>query len=279
MGEDQVFAAGVDVDLLAERRHIHSRTLDMPARSAVTPRRFPENLPFFCGLPKREVKGIALVVFVLDTHALVGVFETSAAEFAVTRKTVNREIHVATLRRIRMSRRNEFGYKFDDVVYIACRFEPNGRVIDLKLAHKFVNAVNHHARVFERRYARLFGLCDDFVVNVRVIARIIDFVADFLEIFANDVVNESLIRMSDMSLARNSDSACVHIDHSVMKRLEIFFFSCESVVNFHSSFPVVVFVYDLFALFAFTLEVTHSVNYSLLIINLNAVAARVPSSK
>ena len=223
----------MNVDLLAERRSVHCRALDMPTGSALTPRRFPENLAFLCGFPKREIERIALILLVFDTHAFVGVLESSAAEFAVAGETLDGEIHVASFGCVCVTFFDEFGHEVDDIVDIARCFEPYGRIVNLEFAHKFIYAVYHHTCVLERWYARFFGLGNDFVVDVRVVARVIDFVADFFKVFADNIVDERLIGVTYMRFARNRDSACVHIDLSLVKRHEIFFFSCERVVDFH----------------------------------------------
>ena len=221
------------VYLVAERRSVHCRTFDMPARSAFAPRRFPVYFAFFCGFPKREIERIALVFLVFYTHAFVRVFELSSAEFAIAGETLDGKIHVAPIRCIGMSLFDELGHEIYDIVYIAGCFEPNRRIVNLELAHEFVDFVNHHACIFERRYARFFGLCDDFVVDVGVVARIVDLVSDFLEILADYIVNECLICVTYMRFARNRDSACVHVDLPLVNGDKIFFFSGECVVNFH----------------------------------------------
>ena len=133
-----------------------------------------------------------------------------------------------------MSFFNEFGHEVYDIADIVRGFEPYCGIVHLELAHKLVYACNHRLRVFERGDTRLVGFCDNLVVNVRVVAGIVDFVADFLEILADDIVNQRLIGVTDMGVTRHRDTARIHIDLSVVKRNEVFFFSCESVVNFHS---------------------------------------------
>ena len=80
--------------------------------------------------------------------------------------------------------------------------------------------------VFERGNTRLVGFCDDLVVHVRIVARIIDLEAEFFKVFADYIINERLIGVPDMRVARHGDTASVHIDDACVKRHEIFFSSC-----------------------------------------------------
>src|SRR5436190_23194273 len=77
MREDQIDAAGVDVERLAEVLHRHRRALDVPARAARADRGLPRGLARFRALPEREVPDVVLAVLVaLDPFAdakLVGI--------------------------------------------------------------------------------------------------------------------------------------------------------------------------------------------------------------
>lgn len=53
--EDQVDSSRVDVDLSSENLARHHRALDVPSRSTLTPRRRPEGLSSFRGLPESEI--------------------------------------------------------------------------------------------------------------------------------------------------------------------------------------------------------------------------------
>src|ERR1043166_3495976 len=70
--EDEVYAAGVDVEGLAEILHGHRGALDVPAGAALAERRLPGRLVrlLLC-LPEREVARVLLLVLV-GVHALAG---------------------------------------------------------------------------------------------------------------------------------------------------------------------------------------------------------------
>src|SRR3990172_7897004 len=69
MGEDQVLAPAVDVDLLAQVLEGHGRALDVPAGAARPPGAVPGGLARLGRFPEGEVAGVLLVVTGLDTRA------------------------------------------------------------------------------------------------------------------------------------------------------------------------------------------------------------------
>src|SRR6267142_6615067 len=71
--EDVVDAAGVDVETLTEVLRAHGGTLDVPARVAVAPRRWPHqrSAAGLGLLPEREVGRVALRRIDLRAHALL----------------------------------------------------------------------------------------------------------------------------------------------------------------------------------------------------------------
>ena len=67
--EDEVLAAAVDIDLLAEVLQRHRRALDVPAGAALAPRAVPRRLAGLGALPEREVGGVLLLLAGLDARA------------------------------------------------------------------------------------------------------------------------------------------------------------------------------------------------------------------
>ncbi len=74
MRENIVHAAAVDIDLRSEQRRRHRAALDVPARPARSPRRFPAHVAI--GLvprfPEREVADVFLLVLVVAACARWG---------------------------------------------------------------------------------------------------------------------------------------------------------------------------------------------------------------
>ena len=97
--EDQVGAAAVDVDLVAERLADHGRALDVPAGAAATPRARPRRLAFAGVLPQREVARVAFAGLELFARGDELAVQVAVAQFAVVGKRRDVEVHVAAARR------------------------------------------------------------------------------------------------------------------------------------------------------------------------------------
>ena len=81
--EDEVDAAAVDVDGLAQMRADHRRTFDVPAGPAAAPRRVPADHALGDRLPQHEVGGIALERRDLDPGAGDHRLAVAAAQRAI----------------------------------------------------------------------------------------------------------------------------------------------------------------------------------------------------
>src|SRR3546814_20446206 len=83
--EDQVGAADVDVEGLAEIVRAHRRAFDVPAGSPPAPRTVPARCIGIRGLPEDEIRRILLVRRHLDTRPGKPVVAVSAREAAIIR--------------------------------------------------------------------------------------------------------------------------------------------------------------------------------------------------
>ena len=94
--EDQVEAAAVDVEVLAELRVRHRRALDVPAGPPAAPGRVPGRVLIrLVGLPEREVERRALALARLDARAGDQLVGPLARELAVARIGRDAEVDVA----------------------------------------------------------------------------------------------------------------------------------------------------------------------------------------
>src|SRR5690606_29630812 len=100
MREDQILAAGVDIDDLApEHRHRHDRALDVPAWITRSPRRIPLHDVRGVGLPEQEVLGATLGALLLledsSARSRAQRLDRVAAQLAVSREALDRIVHGA----------------------------------------------------------------------------------------------------------------------------------------------------------------------------------------
>ena len=95
VGEDQVFAAEMDVEILAEMGLAHGAALDVPAGAAAAPGTVPARLGVVGRLPKHEVGGVALVGGDFDACAGDEVLDVAARQGTVAAEGSDREQDVA----------------------------------------------------------------------------------------------------------------------------------------------------------------------------------------
>ena len=94
VGEDEVDAAAVDVEGLAEKRPGHRRAFEVPARPPRPPGRRPGRLARLRGFPEDEVHRVALVGRHLDAGAGDHLVERTVRQAAVVRHRSDVEEHV-----------------------------------------------------------------------------------------------------------------------------------------------------------------------------------------
>ena len=99
MREAQVEPTAVDVEILAEVLRRHGRALDVPARSAPTPRSRPRGgagLAGFVRLPQSEVPGVLLAPHVRIVRGF-HVLEALVGQFPIVRPRGGREVDIAAV--------------------------------------------------------------------------------------------------------------------------------------------------------------------------------------
>ena len=237
VGKNEVFPSAVDIYLIAERRAVHRRTLYVPAGAALAPGRLPAYLALFRRFPERKVGGVSLINVVVHPHAVEHIFNRPVGKTAVSFKAVHRKVNVAVLCGIGVSAVYELLNKVDYISDIFCSFEPKRRLADVELRHNFIYFFNHIGGVLVRRYARFPRFCDNLIVDVGIIARISDIITLFFKEFAHYVVNERLIAVTYVRLARNGYSARIHFDLTLFQGNEFFLRARERIINFHFLFP------------------------------------------
>ena len=98
MRENEVLAAAMEIERLAEVLDAHRRALEVPAGASRPPRAFPERLARLRRFPEREVEGVALALVDLDARAGLQLVELALRELAVAGKRADGEIDVAVRR-------------------------------------------------------------------------------------------------------------------------------------------------------------------------------------
>src|SRR5271165_7064042 len=93
MRENQIFAAGMQIEAFAEFRHRHDGALQVPAGASRADRSVPRSLTRLGRLPQSEIARAVFVVFVdIDTRPVQHSTKIFFREPAVTREAGNAEV-------------------------------------------------------------------------------------------------------------------------------------------------------------------------------------------
>ena len=98
MGEDEILAASVDVERVAQVLHGHGGALDVPSGPPRSPGTLPRRLARLGTLPQGEVERVALRLARLDPVALAHVVDAAARELPVVRLAAHVEVDIAARR-------------------------------------------------------------------------------------------------------------------------------------------------------------------------------------
>ena len=179
MRKDEVHAAAVEIDRLAEDRHRHRGAFEVPAGTAASPRRIPGGAALLVlGLrrfPEREILCVLLRVVVLR-HARAGLqfARVEPRELAVGGELADREIDRPVVRLVRdalvhqaLDERDHFG----DIVR---RPRIVLRALDAKIFPVPVEDLDHGLGELANLLLLLGRALDDLVVDVGEVHHLLD---------------------------------------------------------------------------------------------------------
>ena len=231
--EDEVLAAAVDVDGLAEVAAIHCGALDMPAGTAVAPGALPVGLAGLGCLPEREVHRLFLEFADVDAGAGLQFVEGLVGQFAVAAAGRRDEIDVSVLDGIGMALVDQGLDDVDDLIH---DFRSTG--MDVRAAH--VQAVSVLPVLFDVLLrdglvvrALFVGAVDDLVIDVREVLHERDLVTAVLEVAAEHVEHAERTGVADVDVVVNRGSAAVDLQFSGDLGNEFFFFAGQGVEYLH----------------------------------------------
>src|ERR1700733_4132748 len=231
--EHEVFAAGVEVDVVAEELSRHGGALDVPAGPAGTKRRLPELLTGFGGLPQREVAGrILLVLIHIDPGAVFDSLEVLLRELAVAGKARDTEVPASILGAIG----DVFGCElFDHPDHL--RNAAGGvrdvlRVLDRKRVEVFVEGLLVFLCVLRDGEAGRRCIADDLVVDVGDVHHMIDGDSLLADKAAQYIDMEKGAKVADVAVVIDRRAAAVHAQRGWTHRGQGFNRSTEGVVEF-----------------------------------------------
>ena len=223
--EHQVGAAAMDVEWQAQVLLRHARALDVPARPAVAPGRFPRGLARLGRLPQREVERVALAVLdALGAQIAMAGFhlvDVAARKRAVRRERTHAEVHVAVVGRVGMSRVDELLHERDHRVDFARRARAHRGVEHVHGVHVGDEGLGVLGCDFGGAAPLFVGLVDDLVVDVGHVLHEDHVETAPRQVAADDVEADERAGVADMDVVVHRGTAHVHLHLAVLERHEV----------------------------------------------------------
>ena len=237
VGEDQVLAAAVEVDGLAQVGAAHGAALNVPAGAAHAVGALPGGLAGLGGLPDGEIGGVLLQVVVhlaaeLPVAALQ-IIQLQVAQFAVAVVALDPEVDVAVLGHIGVTAVDQVLDNREDLLdvlggpgldsgFAAVQAFGVLEVLGLEpLGHLFHGG------------ALLLGLGDQLVVDVGDVGDIDHLVAPVLQVAAQGVKDNEGAGVADVDVVVNSGAADVDAVLPGDLGDKLFFLSGKGIKNLH----------------------------------------------
>ncbi len=221
MGKDDVLAAAVDVNPVAEELAGHGAALDVPARPAFSPGAVPGRLAGLRLFPEDEVHRVFLGLGGLDPragHHLVGAAPGQLAvidHFSDSKKDVAAD-------RIPVAFIDKALRHGDDFRYGLGGFGGEVRAQVIERVHVLEVPGGVLFRELFHRDSEAVGVVDDIVLDVGDVFHVPDFIAAELQVPPHDIEEDIAQGVPDMRVAVGVDAADVHRDH-IAERFEFFF--------------------------------------------------------
>ena len=242
MRENEVLAAGMNVQLSSTVLRCHNATLRVPARSSFTPRRIPVRFSHLFRLPEHEIGG-TLLLFLSGNlqlpktgtklvHVLVGKLSVSGKS---ARIIIYRSVHRISKALLHQSI-NEGNHPSDFFrsLRMRCRF------LNIQILHILFHFGNIALRYGRAIHAFLRCRLDNLIIYIRIVGNVTNIISFVFHKTAEGIKNNHRTGIPDMNQIVNGRSADIHSDFSLLNRDELFLLFRHGVIDFHtalSSFP------------------------------------------
>ena len=235
MGEYQILAAPVNVQLRAQVFQRHCGAFNVPARTPRPPGAFPGRFAGFGAFPEDEIHRVFLVFVHLDAGAGDHTIQGAVAEFAVVVLAGDAEIDIAG-GRVGVAAFNEAGDGVDDAGNLPGGAGIDGGALDVEGVHSAEIVADEFLRQRVGGYARFLGAADYLVVNVGEILDVPDFVPAVFQVAAQGVKNHIAEGVAHMGGRVRGDAAHVHLDQIAVGGDEFLDPAAQGAVEFHRNF-------------------------------------------
>src|SRR3989442_14123621 len=233
--EDQIGTAAMDIDLLTQHFHCHSRTLDMPTRTSMTPGAIPPRFSWFSCFPEGKVTRVTFALVWLETPSGLHSLLVSFGKLPIARKGISGEIDVAVafpLENISVPFLDELLHKCDNLGDKLGRMGIGIRRSDCQSVH-----ITEVARCIAfgslrgRDPLTQTGL-DNPIINIREVLDVIDRISSVFQVAPHHITGNEETCVTQVRLVLGSQATDVHTDGQG-SRNKCFFFTGEGVRNSH----------------------------------------------
>ena len=232
--ENQVKAAGVNVDRRAEVLVDHCRALDMPARTALAaPRRIPRGFARLCRLPDREIHRVLFLLAYADARTRLQLLHRLMAELTVVRIGLGAEIHIAVRRKVGVTVVEQLLHNVDNRVHCLGGARMHSRLADTQPLGIRVILLDITVSDDVEVHALFVGLVNHLVVNVGEVLDKLHLVAAVLKVATQQVEHDERARVADMEIVIHGRAAGIHFDLARRDRDELLLLAGQGVVQFH----------------------------------------------
>jgi hypothetical protein len=231
VGEDEVVAAAVNVDLLAQVSQVHRGAFDVPPRPALAPRAVPARLTRLRRLPQGKVAFAFLLPARLHPRTRDGIFQLAPRELAVVGVGTYAEIDIAVRRRVRVIGLDQIGDHANDLGDGLRNPRKHGRpphVEAIQLLFVILGiAVGQRRGVF----TQLGGPRDDLIVHIGEVHDVANFVPAIFQIATDEVEYDRRHRMAHVRVGVHRGTADIHPHLARFKGFEGFLLATQGIEN------------------------------------------------
>ncbi len=233
--EFQIVATAVDVEGVAQAAGRHHRALDVPARTARTPRRFPARFARLDALPQDEIERILLGLFHFDARTDAQVFDLLARQLAVALELADPVVHVAVARRVGVALVDQGLDHRQHARDVVGGTRLLVRLEDVQARFVLVHRIDHARGQGIEAFAVVPRTVDDLVVNVGDVAHIGQLIAAVAQPARDQVEGDHAAPVAQMAVVVHGHAAHVHAHLVAVQRRENLFALAQRVVDVQHS--------------------------------------------
>ena len=230
MGEDQIRAAAVNIEGIAEVFFGHGGAFDMPAGTAFAPGAFPIGFAGFRRFPQREIEGISLLLAHGDSGAGLHFVDGAAGKFAVGFEFADFEVDVA-VDFVGEAVVDDLLYHGDDIVHMFGDPRMNRSFLHAETAGVLKVGFDVFVGQIFGIHAFFVGAVDDLIVHIGEVLDISHIIAAVGKVAAHHIKGHDGTGVAQMDIVIGGGAADIHFDFSLFHGNKFFFFVSQCIID------------------------------------------------